>query len=140
MTGRVWHVGERPDHAAILKLIGNGVFVALTGTLGDLFTIGAAQDISPEQVLALFEVFRPAAALPALGARVARGGTAPASFELTMARKDVRLMIEAAGGPDGLVVLPAVAAAMDAALAEGLGDKDYAVYAWPRRRRAAVRG
>ncbi|MDP2312597.1 MAG: NAD(P)-binding domain-containing protein [Pseudomonadota bacterium] len=137
MTGRVWNVGERPDLAAVHKLFGNGVLIALAATMGDLFTIGAAQGIDAAGVLSLFEVFKPGNALPFIGGRVANAGTAPASFELAMARKDVRLMIEAAGGPDGLVVLPGIATAMDKAIAEGLGDKDFAVFAWPRRRRLA---
>ena len=52
-----------------------------------------------------------------------------------MARKDVRLMMESAGGADGLVVLPAVAGAMDRALAEGHAARDFSIYAWPRGRR-----
>jgi 3-hydroxyisobutyrate dehydrogenase len=135
MTGRVWHVGDRPDLAAIHKLFGNGMLIALAGTMGDLFTIGAAQGLTPDDVLPLFDVFRPGNGIPGIGQRVVSAGTVPASFELAMARKDVRLMIEAAGGPEGLVVLPGIAKAMDDALAEGLGDQDFALFAWPRRRR-----
>jgi 3-hydroxyisobutyrate dehydrogenase-like beta-hydroxyacid dehydrogenase len=134
MTGKVWFVGERPDLAAIHKLSGNAVLVALSGTVGDLLAMGAAQGLAPEAVMALFEYFKPAGALPFIGSRVAKKGEGPASFELKMARKDVRLMIESAGGPEGLVVLPSVAAAMDQALSEGHGERDYAIYAWPRGR------
>lgn len=134
MTGKLWHVGAAPGLAAAHKLAGNGVLVSLAGVMGDLFSMGAANGLSPEQVLSLFEVFKPAASLPFIGGRVAARGTKPASFELQMARKDVRLMIESAGGPEGLVVLPAVAAAMDHALDQGLAEKDFAVYAWPRGR------
>ncbi|MDP2309518.1 MAG: NAD(P)-binding domain-containing protein [Pseudomonadota bacterium] len=137
MTGRVWHVGERPELAAIQKLFGNGVLVALAATMGDLFAIGAAQGISPSDVLQVFEVFKPGHGLPSIGSRVASAGTVPASFELAMARKDVGLMIAAAGGPEGLVVLPGIAQAMDEALEAGLGEEDFAVFAWPRRRARA---
>jgi hypothetical protein len=44
-----------------------------------------------------------------------------------MARKDARLMQEAAGSQP-LIVLPAVAAAMDRAIARGDGKLDYAVF------------
>lgn len=135
MTGRVWHVGERPDLAAIHKLFGNGMLIALAGTMGDLFTIGAAQGLAPDDVLQLFDVFKPGHGIPGIGQRVVSAGTAPASFELAMARKDVRLMIEAAGGPEGLVVLPGIAKAMDDAIAAGHGNEDFALFAWPRRRR-----
>jgi 3-hydroxyisobutyrate dehydrogenase-like beta-hydroxyacid dehydrogenase len=133
MTGKLWHVGERADMAAIHKLQGNGLLVSLSAALGDLLSMGAAQGLTPEQSLALFDVFKPGGAIPAFGARVAQGGAQPASWELAMARKDVRLMIETANGSDGLVVLPGVAAAMDVALAQGHAEKDYAIFAWPRR-------
>lgn len=132
MSGKVWHVGERPDVAAIHKLHGNGLFLSLAGVMGDLFTIGAAQGLTPAEVLSLFDVFKPGGALPFIGQRVASAGTGPASFELTMARKDVGLMIEAAGGPERLSVLPGVAASMDRAIAAGLGDQDFAIFAKPK--------
>jgi 3-hydroxyisobutyrate dehydrogenase-like beta-hydroxyacid dehydrogenase len=52
---------------------------------------------------------------------------APA-FELTMARKDVRLMQETAGDRP-LAALPGIAARMDALVAAGHGGEDLAVLA-----------
>jgi len=55
---------------------------------------------------------------------------APPSWELAMARKDARLMLDAAaqaGVP--LAVLPAIAARMDAVIAEGHGAKDWTIIA-----------
>ena len=43
-----------------------------------------------------------------------------------MARKDVRLMMETANGAP-LITLPAIAARMDALIAEGLGQSDLGV-------------
>lgn len=127
MTGKVWYVGERCDLAAIYKLAGNSVFFAMAAAMSDVLAIGKGSDVPPEQMLALFDVFKPGSALPFLGQRVARAGDGPASFELAMARKDARLMIEAAGRTQ-LHVLPAVAAAMDRAIARGLGQADYAAF------------
>lgn len=132
MTGRVWNAGSRPDLAAIHKLSGNAVLIALAGIMGDVLAMGESEGISSDDIIALFEVFKPAGNLSLIGPRVARRGTGATSFELTTARKDVRLMIEAAGGPDGLVVLPAIAAAMDDAIEAGHAGKDYAIFAWPR--------
>lgn len=128
MTGKVWHVGERPDLAAFHKLAGNGLLVAVTGVMGDLLAMGRGCGLTPEQVLGLFEVFKPGSAIPFMGQRVANAENATPSFELTMARKDVRLMLDAAGDAR-LAVLPAVAAAMDQALQRGLGSRDFAVFA-----------
>ncbi|MFO1053055.1 MAG: NAD(P)-binding domain-containing protein [Planctomycetota bacterium] len=131
MTGKVWHCGERVDLAAAHKLAGNGVLIGLAGVLGDLFAMGRNNGLDAAQVLSLFEVFKPGAALPMIGQRVAQAGDTPPSFELTMARKDVRLMLETAGKAE-LCVLPGVAAAMDRALAAGRGKDDFAVFARPR--------
>ncbi len=127
MTGKVWHVGERPDLAAVHKLAGNSVFFAMAAAMSDVLAIGKGCDVGPEQMLALFDVFKPGSALPYLGQRVQRATDAPASFELSMARKDARLMTEAAG-PVPTLVLPAVVAAMDRAIARGQGHADYAVF------------
>ena len=58
---------------------------------------------------------------------MARGNFA-ASFELAMARKDVRLMLETAGDRP-MAALPAVAARMDQLIAAGHGAKDASVMA-----------
>lgn len=134
MTGQVWHSGERAGLAATYKLLGNGAFVGITGLVGDLFEVGKGAGLSTEEVLALFQVFNPGSTITWIGRRVASADTAAPSFELPMARKDVRLMLETAGGPEGLIVLPAVAAAMDQAIKAGLSDKDYAIFARPRAR------
>jgi 3-hydroxyisobutyrate dehydrogenase-like beta-hydroxyacid dehydrogenase len=61
------------------------------------------------------------------GAAMAKGDYAPA-FELTMARKDVRLMVDAAKGRE-LAVLPGVARRMDALIERGFGADDLGVLA-----------
>ena len=130
MTGRVLHLGAEPDRAAKLKLTGNGLLIMLTATMGDLFRMGQASGVSTDEVLALFDLFSPTAS--GMGRRALGASTQPVAFELQMARKDVRLMLETAGDAK-LTVLPAVAAAMDAALAAGRGAEDFAVIADPRR-------
>jgi 3-hydroxyisobutyrate dehydrogenase len=134
MSGKVWHCGERAELAAFHKLAGNAVLMTLAGVVGDLLAMGYASGLDPAGVLALFEVFKPGAALPFIGQRVAKAGQGPASFELKMARKDLRLMTQTAPPDAVLTVLPALAAAMDRALAAGLGAKDFAVFANPAPR------
>src|SRR5690606_35782668 len=129
MTGKVWNCGERCDLAAFHKLSGNALIFALTGLLGDLFAMGDAAEVDPASVLSLFDVFKAASAMPFLGERVAHAGSLPVAFELEMARKDLRLMLDVAGAGLPLVVLPALAAAMDRALAAGRARDDFAVFA-----------
>ena len=129
MTGKVWNVGTRPDLAAVYKLLGNGVLIGITGVLGDALRIGGAEGLDATAVATLFEHFNPAGMLPFAIQRIERAGEGPTSFALDMARKDVRLMMETAGA--GTLVLPGVAAAMDAAIAAGGGEADYALFAKP---------
>lgn len=132
MTGKLWHCGERRDHAAFLKLAGNAVLLGMTAVMGDLLAMARQGGFTAEQLFALFDVFKPGAALPFLGLQVAKGGEGPPSFTLAMARKDVGLMQQAAD-PSPLVLLPALAAAMDRGLARGCGDRDFALFARPDR-------
>lgn len=126
MTGKVVSLGTEPDKAAKVKLTGNGMLVMLTAAMGDLFRMGEACGLSPEEILALFDQFSPTPA--GMGRRALAASTQPVGFELTMARKDVRLMIETAGDAE-LVLLPAIAKVMDEAIAAGLGAEDFAIIA-----------
>ena len=130
MTGKLWHVGERPELAAVHKLAGNSMLFAIAGAMADVFAIGAGNGVEPRAMLQLFEVFKAGAALPFLGERVLAAGGGPPSFELSMARKDARLM-QAAAGSSPLFVLPGIAAAMDQAIARGRGSQDFAVFTRP---------
>lgn len=125
MTGLVLDGGPTASGAATLKLCGNALFIGLAGLMGDVLAIGEGGGLTTGQTLALFEHLKPSPGFVA--SRLATAGTRPASFELTMARKDVRLMLTTAG--EGLVVLPGVAAAMDRAIDAGKGSADFGVFA-----------
>ena len=90
--------------------------------VADVFAMAKGLGIAPIDALAVFSKFQPAGLIKTRGEKMARGDFS-ASFELTMARKDIRLMIEAAG-KEPLVALPAIAEAMDRAIAKGHGRED----------------
>jgi 3-hydroxyisobutyrate dehydrogenase len=124
MTGKLVHLGDDPQRAAAFKLFGNLLIIAFSAGLGDLYRLGGALGIAPADAFSLFSFFNPAPMVPMRAERMAKGDFKP-SFELTMARKDVRLMIEeAARHGVSLGVMPAVAAVMDAAIARGYGADD----------------
>ena len=132
MTGEAWYLGERPDLASAYKLFGNLMLFAVNGGLADIMTIARANGIDPIQALDVFNHFQLMSGIPIRGQRMARGETTPASFELSMARKDVRLMTAAArGGP--LLVLPAIAHRMDETIAAGRGSEDLAAIGTNRK-------
>jgi 3-hydroxyisobutyrate dehydrogenase-like beta-hydroxyacid dehydrogenase len=127
MTGRVDYLGERRDLAAAHKLFGNAMIIALCGGLADVYAMAAGLGIDAVDAHALFGKFNPTGVLTYRGAAMAKGDYTP-TFELTMARKDARLMIESAGARP-LTVLPAVAQRMDALIGRGFGGDDLGVLA-----------
>ncbi|WP_044250521.1 NAD(P)-dependent oxidoreductase [Chondromyces apiculatus] len=128
MTGQVWYLGERADLAAVFKLFGNAMIIAVSAGLADVLSLAAAAKVAPEDALGLFDRFNPGESVPMRGARMAKGVYAPASFGLAMARKDVRLMLETAGDLP-LAALPGIAARMDQVIAAGHGEEDMGVLA-----------
>jgi 3-hydroxyisobutyrate dehydrogenase len=131
MTGKVLYLGTQPERAAAFKLFGNLAILGILGTLGDVNRLAHAVGIPTKEAFSLFEHFNPGSTLPQRAARIeARQGHTHPSFEMVMARKDLRLMIEEAqrGGVD-LLMAPAVAALLDAGLARGEGALDVAAAA-----------
>lgn len=127
MATRVEYFGERGDLAAAYKLIGNCMLLSITGVVADAFAVGAGVGIGPADAMKLLEFFNPAGVIAGRGKKMAAGDYS-ATFELTMARKDIRLMIETAGDQP-LATLPGLAARMDAMIAAGRGQDDIGVIA-----------
>ena len=125
MAVKVQYFGERPDLAAAYKLFGNAFIIGLSALVADVFTVAAGSHVTPLDALQVLDVLNPATTLAGRGRNMARGDYTP-SFELEMARKDVRLMIETAGVLP-LAALPSIAARMDALIAAGRGADDLAV-------------
>jgi 3-hydroxyisobutyrate dehydrogenase-like beta-hydroxyacid dehydrogenase len=122
MTGEVWYLGERPELAASYKIFGNSMLFVVAAGIADVFAMAKGIGIAPADALEVFSKFNAAGVIPARGRKMARGDFS-ATFELTMARKDIRLMIEAAGDRP-LAVLKSIASRMDDAIAKGHGQDD----------------
>jgi 3-hydroxyisobutyrate dehydrogenase len=129
MTGKLTYVGPDLRRAAALKLAGNSMAFAVVAALADVFVVARAAGVDPAVAVEFLAKLNPGRQIEFRGGKMARGDFA-ATFELTMARKDVRLAVETAvadGGP--LAVLPAIAARMDELIAAGRGGDDLAVLA-----------
>jgi 3-hydroxyisobutyrate dehydrogenase len=122
MTGEVWYLGESGDRAAAYKIFGNSMLFVIAAGVTDVFAMAKGLGISAADALTVFSKFQPGGLIKARGEKMARGDF-NASFELTMARKDMRLMLDAAAGQP-LTVLPGIAKAMDDAIAKGHGKDD----------------
>ena len=122
MTGEVWYLGEQGDLAASYKIFGNSMLFVIAAGVTDVFAMAKGLGIAPTDALAVFSKFQPGGLITSRGDKMARGDFS-ASFELTMARKDMRLMLDAAAGQP-MTVLPSIAKAMDEAIAKGHGKDD----------------
>jgi len=125
MTGRVEYLGERTDLAAANKLFGNAMIIGVSAAMADVLTLAQASNVSGEDAIKLLGLIDLNAILNGRGLKMAKGDFTP-TFELTMARKDVGLMLETAGNRP-LAALPLVAKRMDQLIAAGHGAKDSSV-------------
>ncbi len=134
MTGRLEYLGDRADLAAVNKLFGNAMIIGIVAMTADIFTMAQASGVDAEDAIKLLKMLDLNAMVAGRGVNMAKGNFA-ASFELAMARKDVRLMIETAGDRP-LAALPAIAARMDGLIAAGHGAQDASVLGIDAVRRA----
>jgi len=134
MTARLEFLGERSDLAAANKLFGNAMIVGVSALLADILTLAQASQVDAEDAIKLLGLLDLNAMVATRGANMAKANFA-LSFELAMARKDVRLMLETVGDRP-MAALPAVAARMDQLIAAGHGAEDASVVAIDAVRRS----
>ena len=127
MTGKLDYLGERSDLAAAKKLFGNALFIGTWAVLADVLTLAKACDVAPEDAIDVLKGIDLNAVVAGRGASMARGDFKP-NFELTMALKDVSLMLDTADGLP-MATLPGIAARMGQLIEAGHGDRDASVLA-----------
>jgi 3-hydroxyisobutyrate dehydrogenase len=130
MTGKLVYLGPAPERAAAFKLMGNAFLMALTAGLAEVLALAKATNVSPEDAISLFEHFNPGAFVPMRAKRMVEANFSQPSWELAMARKDARLMIDAASRQNiPLDLIPAIAAQMDRFIERGHAHDDWTVIA-----------
>lgn len=127
MTGRLQYLGERTDLAAINKLLGNAMIIGVCAVMADVLTLAKSSRVDAADALQVLETLDLNAVVARRGASMATGDFTP-NFELNMARKDVRLMLETSSVLP-TVVLAAIATRMDQLIASGHGSEDFSVLA-----------
>jgi 3-hydroxyisobutyrate dehydrogenase len=127
MTGELRFVGEDFQRAAGLKLLGNSMLFAIAAGLADAFTIAAGCGLTPADVHEVLAQLKPAGSIDIRGRKMGVGDYTP-SFELSMARKDMGLMLDAVGDRP-LSSLRAIATRSDELIAAGHGAQDLGVLA-----------
>lgn len=125
MTGKLWHVGERPDLAACYKLFGNAAILSMVGVVADIMHMADASGVERAGALEMLGIINPAGTIAARGPMMVEGNFAP-QFTLAVARKDLRLMLETAGS-EPTPMLRALATRMDELIAMNESAYDVAV-------------
>jgi 3-hydroxyisobutyrate dehydrogenase len=132
MTGRVLYFGAVPERAAGMKLIGNLFLVSMIGGVSDVLALARSLGIPAKDAAGLFDSFNPGAMLPARMKRIVQGDFEHASWNLAMARKDTRLMIDAADHAGvALRYIPVAANEMDKWLSSGHAADDWTIITSP---------
>jgi 3-hydroxyisobutyrate dehydrogenase len=128
MTGKLINFGEEVGKAAGMKLIGNCFLVGFAAGLADTLTLATSLNIPASDVAGLFENWNPAGMLKPRMDRMTSGDYSKPSWELSMARKDTGLFIQAAEQAGRkLAVMPAIAKEMDSYIEQGHGNDDWTV-------------
>jgi 3-hydroxyisobutyrate dehydrogenase len=128
MTGKIIELGDDPTRGASFKLFGNMMLLVISGGLADVYKLSRSLGIDPKDAFTLFSEFNPGNAIAGRGKAMAEGTFQPPSFELTMARKDLRLMVEeAARHGTKLDVVPAIGELQDRYIKAGFGADDAGV-------------
>lgn len=129
MTGKLIHLGPDPARAAAFKLMGNLAIMSIGAACVDMLKLAKAMGVPPQEAASLFDWFDPSGSFPPRLHRVIAADFAKPYWELAMARKDVRLMLEAAarGKAPSLTIPTALAAEMDRWIASGHAHEDWLV-------------
>jgi 3-hydroxyisobutyrate dehydrogenase len=128
MTGKLLNLGSQPEKAAAIKLLGNLFHIGLTGSIADMVTLGGSLKVTDAELSTLLDLLNPAVVAQGRLRKIGSNTFDQPSWELSMARKDARLMIEQAGSThQQLTVIPAVARKMDRWLEKGHGKDDWTI-------------
>ena len=127
MCSDLRYLGERPDAAAIYKLMGNAMIFAVVGGINDVLRIGEEQGLTREQSYELFDFYDPTGQIRGRGKRMVARDYEPV-WTIDMAHKDAVLM-QGAAHHERLPVIDAIVALLRGVSDRGLGDRDLAAVA-----------
>jgi len=122
MCSDLRYVGERPDLAAIYKLMGNAMILAVVGGINDALRIAEEQNLSRAQAYELFEFYDPTGQIRGRGKRMVENAYDPI-WSIDMAHKDAVLM-QATAHHERLPVIDAMESLLRNVSDRGLGDRD----------------
>jgi 3-hydroxyisobutyrate dehydrogenase len=127
MCSDLRYLGERPDLAAVYKLMGNAMILTVVGGLNDMLRMAEEQGLTRAQAFELFDFYDPGGQVHGRGKRMVEGNYDP-MWSIDMAHKDAVLM-QGAAKHERLPVVDAMEALLRNVSDRGLGDLDLSAVA-----------
>ncbi|NEW41634.1 NAD(P)-dependent oxidoreductase [Nocardia cyriacigeorgica] len=128
---RTWRLGDRPEQANIVKILGNYLIACAIQSLGEAISVAEGAGVDSGQFVELLTAtLFPGAVYTGYGSMIAERRYQPAGFTTALGRKDLHLALDAAteqGVP--LPVGQLLRAVFDEAIANGRIADDWAVIA-----------
>lgn len=128
---RTWRMGERPEQANLVKILGNYLIACAIQSLGEAVSLAEAAAIDAGALIELLSAtLFPGPVYAGYGSAIAERRYQPAGFTTVLGRKDLHLALDAAA--DHRVPLPIgelLREVFAQSIADGRGDDDWAAIA-----------
>ncbi|MFE6222768.1 NAD(P)-dependent oxidoreductase [Streptomyces sp. NPDC057854] len=128
---RTWRLGDRPEQANVVKILGNYLIACAIQSLGEAVSVAEGAGVDAGQLVELLtSTLFPGVVYSGYGSMIAERRYQPAGFTTVLGRKDLHLALDAAAGQG--VPLPIgelLRVVFDEAIADGRGADDWAVIA-----------
>ncbi|MFE3987059.1 NAD(P)-dependent oxidoreductase [Nocardia tengchongensis] len=125
---RTWRLGDRPEQANIVKILGNYLIACAIQSLGEAVSLAEGVGVDSGQFVELLtSTLFPGAVYTGYGSMIAERRYQPAGFTTVLGRKDLHLALQAATDHDiPLLIGQVLRTVFDKAIAEGRGADDWA--------------
>jgi 3-hydroxyisobutyrate dehydrogenase-like beta-hydroxyacid dehydrogenase/pimeloyl-ACP methyl ester carboxylesterase len=127
---KTWRMGDDPVHASIAKIAGNMMITQAIQSLGDASALAGRHGLNPATFIDLMtQTLFASPSYQRYGQNIVNGSFEP-GFTLSLGLKDINLALDAGHRVNlKLPAADAVRANMTAAVARGLGHKDWSIFA-----------
>ncbi|PYC88259.1 oxidoreductase [Streptomyces tateyamensis] len=128
---RTWRLGDRPEQANIVKILGNYLIACAIQSMGEAVGLAEGAGVDAGQFVELLtSTLFPGPVYTGYGSMIAERRYQPAGFTTVLGRKDLHLALDAATDQDTpLPIGELLRAIFDQAIADGRGADDWAVIA-----------
>ncbi|MEV6773734.1 NAD(P)-dependent oxidoreductase [Nocardia sp. NPDC051030] len=128
---RTWRLGDRPEQANIVKILGNYLIACAIQSLGEAVSLAEGSGVDSVQFVELLtSTLFPGPVYTGYGSMIAERRYQPAGFTTVLGRKDLNLALDAATDHDiPLPIGQLLRTVFDQAIADGRGADDWAVIA-----------